>query len=460
MKDLQRTTLQAEINRVIGDGNKPIFNNYELEIHANNKTYKAYAVDEVLRYRNFAGHYHEELTVTVMLNAADFTHGIVPYDNKLQATLRRSPMGSNFGIRKDDRRSINVKRYNAYLYDTGSKLVESNNYGINYSGVAEKLGFVTVQVQLVDKVIEKLRAHRFSTVVKGCSAMDCIITLLDLKTREYGKEEGVEIQGVDAAPGYNNNALKQIVIPTNTPIIGKDKSLPRILNEAQGGIYPTGFSYYYDEGLWYLFPPFATDLFDKVENTVTIINVPANKYPSIERTYRLTSTQLVILSTGEVKHRDFSINAQANEGNGSRWLDARQMMGKFTSIVDGKLVFNGDKNVNEFLVSEREAGPNILTGGGISTGYGNEYAKLASRTGSYVQLTWEHANPALIRPGMPCRFMYLIKDMPYECYGTVVSTESSEKPQNHDINNRVFSTTCVVTLYIDKVQAPPIKLDG
>ena len=460
MKDLQRTTLQAEINRVIGDGNKPVFNNYEIEIHANKKTYKAYAVDEVLTYRNFVGNYHEELTITAMMNSADYLHGIVPYDDKLEATLRCNPKSSNFGISNNDNRSIKVKRYNAYLYDTDSKLVESNSYGVNYSGVAEKLGFTTVQIQLVDKVIEKLRAHRFSTVVKNCSAMDCIMTLLDLKTREYGKEESVEVIGVDVAPGYNKNALKQIVIPTNTPIIGKDRSMPRILNDAQGGIYPTGFSYYYQSGLWYLFPPFATDLYEKSEKTVTIINVPSNKYPSIERTYRLTSTQLVILSSGEVKHRDFSVNAQANEGNGSRWLDARQLMGKFTSIVNNKLVFNGDKNVNEFIVSEREAGPNMMTGGGISTGYGNEYAKLASRTGSYVQLTWEHANPDLINPGMPCRFMYLIKDMPYECYGTVVSVESSEKPQNHDIKNRVFSAVSVITIYIDKVQSPPIKLDG
>jgi len=316
---------------------------------------------------------------------------------------------------------------------------------------------------LVDKLIERLRTHKFSTVIKDTPGIDAIRSIFDAVTQEHAKAEAVEYYGVDVAPGYSTRAPKQIVLPTRTPLLGPDKSLPRIANECQGGIYPQGLAYHYQDHRWYLFPPFSTDRFETTDKTLTLVNVPANKYPNIERSYRKAGGSLIVLSTGEVKHRDFSNEQRANKGNGVRFIDAAKVMGDFVQVLGDKVVFNGDNNLNEFIVKPREGENNIVSdgaNGGITIGYSNEYANLISRTGSYVQADWQNADPSLIYPGMPMRFMYLIKDLPYEIYGSVSSLETHYRPTNADLRNRVFCAQCVVTAFIDKVQEPPTKLSN
>lgn len=462
MKDLQNTTISNEVRKVINDGSKPVYNRWELQIHANGKTYKPIYVEEVDSFRDFNGNFHEELTIVAVFNSGDVMHGIMPYNNKLEATVRKIPIAGAYSITKSNGQSIKGQRYNAYLYDAGSKLVESNMYGNNFPGVAARGELHTLKIQLVDLVIERLRSHRFSTVIKTSTGINSIRTILDSVTRSTSEQEGVTFQGVDIAPGASDRVLNQIVLGSNTPLIGPERSLPRIVNDAAGGIYPEGFSYYYQDRMWYIFPPFATRRFETSEKTLTVINVPANKYPSVERTYRRTATQLVVISTGEVKHRDYSLETQANQGNATRFIDANKIMGSFVKILNGQPVFDGKGNLSEFMVKPRDQGTNIITqsnDGGVSSSYGNEYSKLISRTGSYIQFTWENAMSTLIIPGMPVKFMYLIKDLPYEITGTVSSVQTREQPINTDLNNRVFGGTAVVTIYVDKVQEPPKRID-
>lgn len=463
IKDIQRTTLNQEVLKIINDGSKPVFFRYELVVYANGKSYRPFYIDDVVSFRDFTGRYHEELTVTAAFSAADFNHGIMPYNNKLEATLRKIPISGMHSTQISKENNIKSKRYNAHLYENGSKLVESNTYGDNFPSVSERGGLLSVKIMLLDKVVERLRTHTFSTVIKDTPAIDAIRTIFDIVTQDHTKAEGADYFGVDVAPGYNTKAPKQIVLPVGTPLLGPEKSLPRIANMCQGGIYPTGLAYHYQDSRWYIFPPFSTDRFETTEKTLTVVNVPSNKYPNVEKTYRKAGGSLVVLSTGEVKHRDFSNAQRANAGNGVRFLDAAKMMGNFVNVVGEKLIFNGDQNINEFVVKPREGDNNVVkqgANGGITIGSANEYANLISRTGSYVQADWQNADPSLIYPGMPLRFMYLIKDLPYEIYGSVSSLETHYRPTNSDLRNRVFCAQCIITAFIDKVQEPPIKLDG
>lgn len=463
IKDIQRTTLNQEVLKVMNDGSKPVFFRYELVVYAGGKTYRPFYIEDVVSYRDFTSRYHEELSVTACFSAGDYNHGIMPFNNKLEATLRKIPISGMHSTQISKDRETKAKRYNAYLYENGSSIVESNQYGDNFPSVAEKGGVLSVKIMLLDKVIERLRTHAFSTVIKDTPAIDAIRTIFDVVTQEHTKAEAADYYGVDVAPGYNTRPPKQIVLPVGTPLLGKDKSLPRIANSCQGGIYPTGFSYHYQDNRWYLFPPFSTDRFETTDKTLTLVNVPSNKYPNVEKTYRKAGGSVVVLSTGEVKHRDFSNEQKANAGNGVRFMDAAKMMGNFANVVGDKLIFNGDQNISEFVVKPREGENNIIkqgSHGGITIGASNEYASLISRTGSYVQADWQNADPTLIYPGMPMRFMYLIKDLPYEIYGSVSSLETHYRPTNADIRNRVFCAQCVITAFIDKVQEPPKKLDG
>lgn len=461
IKDLQRTTLNQEVLKVINDGSKPVFYRYELTIHVDSNVIRPFYIEEVVSYRDFTSMYHEELSITAAFAASDFNHGIMPYNNRLEATLRKIPIAGMYSTQIKKDQDIKGQRYNAHLYENGSSLIESNMYGNNFPTVADRGGLVSVRIQLVDKLIDRLRGQPIATVVKDTPALDTIRTIFDTYTQFHAKEIGAEFLGVDVVPGWNQTAPKQIAFKTGTRLLGPEKSVPRIANSCQGGVYPSGLAYHFQAGRWYIFPPFDVKRFEESDRTLTLVNVPANKYPSVERTYRKAGGSLVVISTGEVRHRDFSNQQRANAGNGVRFLDANRMMGGFSNIVNGELVINGDKNINEFIVQPREDNNNIVqqgANGGITIGKSNEYAALVSRTGSYVQADWQNADPALIYPGMPMRFMYLIKDLPYEVMGSVSALETHYRPTNADLRNRVFTAQCVVTAFIDKVQNPPKKI--
>jgi hypothetical protein len=188
--------------------------------------------------------------------------------------------------------------------------------------------------------------------------------------------------------------------------------VPHIVQNKLGGIYSTGLGYFLKNGCWYFWGAFDTSRFDKADRTLTIINVPANKLPGSERTYRQNGRNLLVLATGEVRFNDDSEKLQLNEGNGLRAPDASQFMGNWVTVKDNKAVASRGASNNEFVGEQRPNGNNNVQMSPTEA-TANSYvlsSMLARRMGSHIELVWENSDPKLLIPGMPVRVLYLDGD--------------------------------------------------
>jgi hypothetical protein len=175
-----------------------------------------------------------------------------------------------------------------------------------------------------------------------------------------------------------------------------------------------------------VYPCFDVTRFNDTSHKLTIINIPDNHFPGLERTYKLTGDNLVILSTGKVKFRDNSNVAQLNKGNGTRFADATKIFDNFSTTKDNKTVASRGSNNSETIGQARPNGQNFVPLGikKITANPYIEYSALAARQGSLITMVWENANRSLLYPGMPVKIMYLDNDSIKTLYGVLLNVHS------------------------------------
>ena len=223
--------------------------------------------------------------------------------------------------------------------------------------------------------------------------------------------------GVDMYPPNNTTPQKNIVIPHGLPFF----DLKSFITQKCGGIYNAGCGFYFQRNTWFVYPLYDLTRYAKDSKTITFINVPKNKFPGIERTFRKTANQLIAIVTGDVRHYDLTNQRQLVEGNGVRFTDARNIINGFSTTENNRTMLLRANNNNEYLAQERKDGLNNvqLSPNRITSNTFNELSRMASRNGCYVELVWENSDPGEISPGKPAKFMYCVKDEVFETVGVI-----------------------------------------
>ena len=392
--------------------------------------------------------FSDVLSITAVFGAGTVTHRIMPYGKELEATVTLRPLANVPDYVKSQAGAINEYRYKAVLWDNAVSAIESNLQSDNNKQQRDIEDIQAVKIQLVNPLQEQLRAKTFGGMIRNANPMVAIRTLLT----KFSKLETIEIQnkvvGVDVSPGYTTEVREHILIPHLTPVI----RLPMVINDVVGGLYPTGFQYYLQKNLWYIFSPFNVKAFEKSEYTLTVVNITKDKLAQVEKTFRITPTQIIILSTGEVKFTRMSDRAEVNSSSGTRFIDGNNIMTGYGETGGNKLLVTRQKNINEFesentqsvaLVKESESR--------ITTNYMNEYSKIAYKKGAMLQFTWSNSVDNLIIPGMPIRFMYMDGKIPKQVYGAVVAVESTYVSEIKSVTQKKFTNTTIVSCFVEEV---------
>ncbi len=230
-----------------------------------------------------------------------------------------------------------------------------------------------------------------------------------------------------------------------------------LLQHKIGGIYPTGLGMYLFKQHWYVYPLFDLKRFDQTTKTLTLINVPTNQMPGIERTFRKTANQIIALVTGEVKHKDLTEAMLLNQGNGVRFLDSRRVIDNFadTTAGENKAVVMRAENNSEFVTDERTSGlNNVQTAGSrITANKFAEMSKLARRTGSELQCLWENSDMGAIYPGMPVKYMYIRDNRIHELKGTVLGAQHYIQTHGKGMTDTRHRTDTALHLFVERERA-------
>jgi len=451
MSDLQRTTIWREVNRIIKDGVKPINHRWECFIHANGKNIKCLYTNGFTQSSRFTERFTDRVTIMASLGEGTFQHDVVPYKDTLEVTLIKKPLAATV-VAKETNDEIQTYRYRAFLIDTSSQLLESGIPKAESKDTLDRIKIKTFELQLINKTVEQLRLKYIGGIYRDAVGISLIRSLLTQHSAGVGDDSRSMITGVTTSPNPSTIAKRQIVIPDGTSLIGGENSAMHLINRACGGIFMYGFKYYYMNNQWFVFAPFDTTQYETSDNTLTIINIPNNRLTNIERTYRITGSQIIVLATSSVKTMDVSNETQLNQGNGARFIDANKVMEEMgdLDLETQQASINGKAAINEFVLEERADGVNNINvaNNKITAGYYLEYAELTKRNGGMIQVKWEYAKPNLIIPGMPTKFIYLVNDVPFEIYGSVVAVDYVDSPVTTTAVEQKFSTVAAITIFV------------
>lgn len=441
------TLVSKEIIAISNQNNIGYASQWKLVIKANGEEFRPLNVDSITIDKLFVGNYADELLVTCNFVADQFYQGILPYRNKLEATLIKIPLMNITHPTRDSKAQTLTNNYIAQLVEGNSDIISGDNPLAVNKGHASQLAVVPVQFQLYNPVIDHIRKTTFGTVFRDTLPMDALRYVLMKISKPDVAEVNNTIRGMDVVPGYTEEPRKHIVVPHMSKLI----DIPEIINKEIGGFYPTGFSFYLHKGNWFVFPPFDSQRFGKQTPSLTIIKIPSWRMPNVDRTFRFTDTQVIVLSTKETIHRDMSESTQLNDGNAVRFVDSNSLMDNFGERTENKLKVSARKNVTEVVSQERAEGDYITSTGTLVTNdYNIEYSKLALKNGSIIQTQWDNSNPDLLVPGMPVRYIFADGKETKEMYGTLQAAEVLNYRTNVNAAEGRFVALTLLTIFVSR----------
>lgn len=395
-------------------------------------------VNSVNVLKDYVTRFGDVISVQLAIPLGEAVHILYPWHHQFEVTLIKTPLVTAAAYTPVESESKRAIRFTGKLYNVKDKLLEGKQMELASRRASDSADFVTVDIQLISPLLEKLRVKSFGGIVRDSLAIDSIVSILMSQT------EGAK--GVTVEQDFKATPEKHIVIPHNTLVV----NLPKFVNRAVGGIYPTGFRYYLEKDMWYIYSPYNVNRYDTAFKTLTVINLPKDKLSEIEVSFRTTPTQVILISTGDTEHLDTSERAAQTLGNGVRFMDASQVVDGFGKVFNNKLVVERPTNVVEAVNSSQNRNTNFAPESEvrITSAYNLEWSEFARRAGKIVQVHWESSESDHLYPGMPVRFMWMDSDEAKQMYGRLLAVEDSTKQTNRSIKKKIFTDDSILTIFL------------
>lgn len=449
---LDDTSLVNEIDEIVNAGPTATHAEWTVQIILpdNKGTVIPFRMTGMDWNRDYDANYCDEIVVDLVLGIGTFQQLIIPNATNLTIALTKTAMVEGGGA-LNQAIPAQTQTFRGTLLKQASGTVAGNSTYMTTLNEGNLMGMGIVRFQLVDLAIEQTRMQSLGTILRKTTIGDAIKYLVTKIAQGLKVDSAHQIKGVDMVEPNNTVVYDHVVVEQGTKAV----DVPRYIAHHAGAPYSAGFGAYLQDSIWYLYPLFDLTLFDKAKGrTLTVLNIPKNRMPQTERTFRTTSNQVIVLATEETRHADISEALQLSIGNGARYADAKQTMQGFVTVKDNKATALRVQNANEYVAGSRPNGNNNvqLSNAKITSNTFNEMSKLAPRLGSLLVITWVNSDPTLIYPGMPCKYVYEVSGQLFELKGQVIKTQTQYASTRPGIFPDVaHRSTTALTMFVEKV---------
>lgn len=442
---LDNNPFRAEVAEISQRGKSSSAFYAEAHVTSSSGSFKALNVTGLNRYRDYIADYTQNLIVTMNATLAQYEKLIHSDTSAITLTLTLYEIGFQTAFSLGALANPKQFTYKAKLLEIDSSQISQNNPMSNNANIGD-MTFREFSVQLLEPCFESVSIRTVGGVFRKANGINLIKTLLTNFSTDDEVDAITSVRGVDVVEGFNEQETEQIIIPHMTPLT---KAIS-IINENCGGVYPTGFSYFLQNNLWFIFPPYDITRFNKTNRTITIVNLPKDRLPGIEKTYFNSSTKLIVLSTRDSKVIDNREAKTFNEGSSLRFVDASKLFDSFGTVEDNKFKVNASQNVNEMTLGTRADNMNVLRASGtrITSNKNVELSKLAMSKGFYIQLIWENSDDSLLHPGMPAKVLFLKDNQPASATGVLIESETHWVPMEKSFKHVKLQSTTAMTFFI------------
>ncbi len=444
------TLVSREIALIDSLPQQQVAHRWRLLIKANGVEIEPFYIKEIKLDRLYHKNYGDELRITVGLNWADMQYNILPYRDALEATLIKIPLHTSTEPVENKAKAAVSNHYKVQLLNGNSDTIQGDHPLSLNKDLAGRVSIIDVTMQLFNPVIDRIRKSSYGTTFRDTSPVEAIAYVLVKAGKGKGLDAANVVKGINIDPTFVFNPRKHIPVPDRLLIA----EIPAHIDEIVGGVHPAQMRYYLQAQFWYMYPIFDNQRFSQSANCLTVIKIPSTRMPGLEKTWRLADKQLIILSTRATTHQDNSEAAQLNGGNGTRYVDARNIVENYVTTGSNKAVVAIKDHLVEAVNGYRKDESDFIKspdGTSITDKYNKEYAKMAYKAGAYIQTIWENANPDLIIPGMPVRYIFQNGEKTEEIYGTVNAVETLDYNTNNTTTDPRFTTMALLTLFISRV---------
>jgi hypothetical protein len=444
---IEKSTLMNEVSKITKDGPKDVHYLYEMwfQLPDGNTIapLKFMSVDIV---RDFTQSFADEIVMEVVFGAGTYSQKVFPQRNNLKAVIQRQYIGE-ISDTVSANAQVETLIYTAILMDVRDHAKEGSSPMLDSVQMGDLGDVIKVNFQLIDNVTEWLRGCTVGGVFKQATPWQVLQSMLADESNKMPLERGLSIEAIDMVEADNTEKRAHVVIPHGTPLV----ALPSYIQDKCGGIYNSEIGFYLHQGSWYVWPLFNTQRFEATPSGLTVINVPENRFPEVERTFRQTANQLIILATGSTRSVDSSNARQVGEGNGFRLTDAKAIFDSFGKTIDNVTTLSRGKNVTEVLFEEAKNGLNhvVQAADKISSNLMSALSKISSRKGQPVQVKWENSRGSLIYPGMPVRYLYEAGGETKELFGVVTMTQDYIHLKGTGSTTRRYASNTSLTLFLE-----------
>lgn len=448
MASIENSSISQEIQQIVNNGVTPTHFQWTASLVADKYTVPIQQVNEIHIVREYDNHYSDEVRVNVTMTLGTYMNRVYPYKDNLTMTLYKKTVGEvSNSAASVATPGIENHKLRAVLVNAKDHILEGNSSIVRNEETANLAGVINVEFQLLDLALEQIRMQTVGTVMRKTTPGDAIKYFMTSISRAIQVDGVNTIKGVDMVDPDNTTVRDHIILPHGL----KFSDVPGWIHQHMGGVYNGGFGFYLQAGIWYVYPLYNLDRWNSTPKNLTLLTIPPNFMPGMDRTYRKTNNQVIALLTGESKHLDDTEGRQLNHGNGLRFTDASKVLEGFGTAKDNKYAIQRVLNNTEFLAAPRRTGLNNtqLSPRRITANNFYEMSQMARRFGSHLQVKWENSDPGSLYPGMPVKFIYSANGKINEIYGTLLKAHHFMGSVTPGLLNNRFVTNTVMTLFLD-----------
>ena len=457
---IEHSPIWPDVTKIIYSDSKPVKFEFKGMLHTEKYDIPIFRIKTIDVERDYINNLSDYIFIEFDLPLGDYATKLYPYRGNLEFTIKRIRLQETAGG-KEPNTGIFTERLKAVFNPQENRVVNASQTEQIDAASLNIAEWVTVKLQLLNRSIEPLRIKTVDGIYRDVTVKQIIHNLLAGESNKVLVDGKPSIDGIDIVEPDNKESRKHINIPTGTKIT----SIPSYLQEISCGVYNAGIGTYlqtYNKNkLWFVYPFYNLTRFSENVPKLIIYELPKERFKNSDRTYFQDGKILNIVATNETKYSDSAETDYMNNGSGVRMSDANTFMKKPIVITD-----KGPKGVRahlnfEVVNEERKDGLNYapISASRITSNPYSEYSKVLSRNIARLDITWENADPLLLYPGMPCKYVFLSKNKPVELKGILYYVHAFTALQGQGIDNNQYRTVCQLTIAVDRYSHIP-KVDA
>lgn len=453
----EQTPIWRDVKYVIESGSKPVKHEIRGMLHTVKEDIPILKIVTYDTVRDYINHIGDHIHIEFQFALGDYVTRLYPYRNHLELTIKQITLQETSGI-KDPNETIQLFRYKAVFIADQNPNLSGSEIEMYDAESLNKTSFVLVKLQLLDRSLETIRIKTANGIYHQTTQKQLIFNILAGESNKILIDGKPSIDGLDMVTPDNQEIRQHIIIPNGTRIV----SIPSYLQEKMGGVYNTDIGTYLQtykqKKLWFVYPLYNVKRFKEDVDKLIIYVVPQEKFPGLDRTYVQSGKTLHIVATSGKKYQDSGEVDYMNYGVGYRFQEARSFMKKPIEMTEAGPVGQRSSLNHEVILYEREDGLNYApsrTNGACNNPF-YEASKVLARNIARIDFIWENSNPALLYPGMPCKYVFLIQGRLQELEGVVGFNHHYTQLQGNVASSNLYKTVSHITVLVEKSVLKPI----